>query len=187
MLAGDYLLSKAMLLLSNPEDHLILQEMLGVAMAMSEGELLQSEKLKVKSEEWGKREEELRMDSGLVDPKALEFQKYAESYLNIIERKTARLICSCCVGGALSATSNLLPLTSNLISTFGLNLGLVFQMRDDILDHDDPETTAMAERLLPKYLEKTLQGFDALGPVAKHPEVLDSFRELVTLSAERNS
>ena len=43
VLAGDYLLSKAMLLLSNPEDHLMLKEMLGVAMAMSEGELLQSE------------------------------------------------------------------------------------------------------------------------------------------------
>ena len=51
VLAGDYLLAKALAQLSHPEDHQILQEMLQVAMLMSEGELLQSEELKVKSEE----------------------------------------------------------------------------------------------------------------------------------------
>ena len=42
VLAGDYLLAKAMLLLSHPDDHAILQEMLCTTAAMSEGELMQS-------------------------------------------------------------------------------------------------------------------------------------------------
>ena len=42
VLAGDFLLSKAMLLLSQPNDHAILQEMLRTSAAMSEGELMQT-------------------------------------------------------------------------------------------------------------------------------------------------
>ena len=42
VLAGDYLLAKAMTLLSDPEHHMILKEMLNTTMAMSEGELLQN-------------------------------------------------------------------------------------------------------------------------------------------------
>ena len=41
VLAGDFLLAKAMLLLSQPDDHTILQEMLSTTAAMSEGELMQ--------------------------------------------------------------------------------------------------------------------------------------------------
>ena len=41
VLAGDYLLAKAMLLLAQPNDYAILQEMLHTAAAMSEGELMQ--------------------------------------------------------------------------------------------------------------------------------------------------
>ena len=128
-------------------------------MVMSEGELLQSEELGVRSEEW---------------------------YLEITKRKTARLIQACCVCGAMSVTSNLLPLTSNLISDFGLNLGLVFQMRDDILDNDDPVTTALAQQLLPDYLEKALKALDALTPYIINKDAQDSLRELTVFCAERN-
>ena len=81
VLAGDFLLSKAMLLLSNPADHQILVEMLETALAMSEGELMQlrGESLEVKGE-----------------------SEAIQDYLEIISRKTARLIRACCVGGALS-------------------------------------------------------------------------------------
>ena len=151
VLVGDYLLAKAMTLLSAPEDRLILKEMLDVAMMMSEGELLQSEELGVRSEEY---------------------------YLGIIERKTARLMRACCLGGALSVTSHLSPLTSHLISDFGLNLGLVFQMRDDIRDADDADTVLMAKKLLPVYWEKTVKALDALEPVAKDAESMASLRAL---------
>lgn len=167
VLAGDYLLSKAMMQLSNPEDHLILQEMLHATMAMSEGELLQSGKLIVNS---------------------------VELYLDIITRKTAKLIQACCVCGALSSVGEGLrrssfnfqfsPFTSHL-STFSLSLGLVFQMRDDILDADNPETTALAERLLPEYLDKALKALDDLAPYA-NKEALSSLRELTMFCATRN-
>ncbi len=172
VLAGDYLLAKAMTLLSDPSDNQILKEMLNVAMAMSEGELLQSEELGVRSE---------------------------ELYIDIITRKTAHLIRACCVGGALSVTPNFqfstltrsaslraTPFNFQFISDFGLNLGLVFQMRDDILDDDDSETTVLAKQLLPEYLEKTLKALDALTPYVINKEAQDSLRELTVFCAERD-
>lgn len=163
VLAGDYLLAKAMRLLSSPDERLILQEMLDVVMAMSEGELIQN---------------------------ALSKREYGEQqYLDIIERKTARLIKACCVGGALSVAPSGSPLPTphySLISDFGLNLGLAFQIRDDILDDDNPEVTALAERLLPVYTEKASRALEALRPYVRHEEVLASLRELTTFCVERN-
>jgi octaprenyl-diphosphate synthase len=158
VLAGDYLLSKAMMQLSNSEDHLILQEMLRATMAMSEGELLQSGKLIVDS---------------------------VELYLDVITRKTAKLIQACCVCGAMSSHSSLSTPHSSL-STFSLFLGLVFQMRDDLLDADNPETITLAERLLPEYLDKALKALDALAPYAINKEALSSLRELTLFCATRN-
>ncbi len=149
VLAGDYLLAKAMRLLSNPEDHLILKEMLDVAMKMSEGELLQN----------GKR----RTENGKL-------------YLEIITRKTARLIQACCVCGGMSVNS-LLPSSCSLpLADFGLNYGLVFQMRDDI---DDGENVDMAKALLPVYQEKALKALEALELVVSDKEALESLRTLV--------
>lgn len=161
VLSGDYLLSKAMLLLSDPSDSPILQEMLRTAMSMSEGELFQN----------GFPQGEA--GGGTV-----------EAYLDIIERKTARLIRACCVGGALSVQASEEALQK--IADFGLHLGLVFQMRDDLLDQDNPSITALAERLLPDYLDRTLQSLNALAPAAKDPAVLDSLRELTLFCAQRN-
>lgn len=155
VLAGDYLLAKAMRLLSNPEDHLILQQMLDVAMSMSEGELLQNG--------------ELRVENG-------------ELYLEIITRKTARLIQACCVCGALSVTGE----KTELVGNYGINLGLMFQMRDDILDADNPSTAALAERLLPEYLDKALKALNAMVPYINNKEAFSSLRELTVFCATRN-
>lgn len=133
VLAGDYLLSKAMQLLSDPKDHRILKEMLDVTMAMSEGELLQASNTR---------------------------HLTAEAYLDIIERKTARLFLACCTGGALSVGANDDQVAA--AADFGFNYGLVFQMRDDILDDDSPETTALAKQLLPVYIEKVRKAFRCL-------------------------
>lgn len=160
VLAGDYLLSKAMLELSDPADHQILVEMLETALAMSEGELMQIEQLQAKAE-------------SLDD----------HTYLDIITRKTARLIRACCVGGALSVGAS--PEEIDKVSDFGLNLGLVFQMRDDILDNDNPENVAMAKQLLPGYLDKSLKDLSALEPMAKNVAALEELRALTLFCAER--
>ena len=169
VLVGDYLLSKAMLLLSDSSDHFILKEMLDVAMKMSEGEMMQS---------------------GEVRGERLEVRGGREmAYLDIITRKTAWLIRSCCVCGALSVLSEKTEDRSRkleLVGDFGLNLGMVFQMRDDILDADDVESVAFAKKLLPKYLDKTLMALDALIPYTINQDALASLKELTMFCAERN-
>lgn len=163
VLAGDYLLAKAVMQLSEPSDNRILKEMLNVAMAMSEGELLQFK----------------------VERSALKVgSEAAQTYIDIITRKTARLIRTCCVSGAISVGAS--QEIIDKVGEYGLNLGLVFQMRDDILDRDNPETTALAERLLPEYLDKALKALDALTPYIINQESFSSLKELTMFCAERN-
>ena len=160
VLAGDFLLARAMELLANSDNLPILREMLDTARSMSEGELMQ-------------REEGSR-------------QKTEDSrYLEVIKRKTAMLFKACCVGGALSVGAS--EHQATLIGTFGLNLGMTFQMRDDLLDEDDPATTKEAEALLPGYLEKTMTALQALEADTKDlsVEVLESLRALALFCAER--
>lgn len=132
VLCGDHLLSKAMLVLSDPSDNNILVEMLNTALAMSEGELMQNRRQK--TEDGRRKEEDGRQE-----------------YLSIIERKTARLMKACCIGGALSVGATVEQVAA--VGEFGLNYGMLFQLRDDIADG---ENVAMAKSLLPLYEEKTL-------------------------------
>lgn len=180
VLSGDYLLTKAMKILSNPVDLEILQEMLSTVMMMVEGEMMQSEELKAESGELRAESGALRAESGALRD---------NNYLEIIERKTARLIRSCCVGGAMSVLFEKTADRSKkleLMGEFGLNLGLVFQMRDDILDDDDHDNTVIAERLLPQYLYKALKSLDAMAPWVKDQNILARLRELTVFCAERN-
>ncbi len=142
VLAGDYLLAKAMLLIANDTD--ILNEMLRTTAAMSEGELMQN-------------------------------QNNAD-YLDIITRKTALLMRSCCVAGAMSVGAKTEQIQQ--ISGFGLNFGILFQLRDDMLDG---ENTEIAHSLLPDNLEKTLQSLEGFENRGIH-KVL---KELTLFCAER--
>lgn len=144
VLAGDYLLAKAMLLLAQPHDYAILQEMLHTAAAMSEGELMQNQN--------------------------------QSNYIDIITRKTAMLMRSCCVAGALSMNAS--PEKVQQIADFGMNFGILFQLRDDILDG---ENTEQATTLLPVYYEKTQQVLKSL-PAS---ETAEAFRDLAMFCAER--
>ena len=146
VLAGDFLLAKAMLLLSEPGDHAILQEMLRTTAAMSEGELMQGASVTT------------------------------DAYLDIITRKTAMLMRSCCAAGALSvdATSEQVQ----QIADFGINFGILFQLRDDLLDGENME---QAQALLPVYHEKALLALEGFPP----SEIIEALRDLTAFCAER--
>lgn len=148
VLAGDYLLAKAMLLLSHPDDYAILQEMLRTTAAMSEGELMQN----------------------------ASFGHPNDTYIDIITRKTAQLMRSCCAAGAMSVGAT--PEQVQHVADFGLNFGILFQLRDDMLDS---ENTEQAKVLLPEYLQKTL------GTLKHFPEseTLEALRNLTVFCAER--
>ena len=133
VLAGDYLLAQAMLLISQPDDHEILQEMLRTSAAMSEGELMQNQN----------------------HPDGFD-------YMDIITRKTATLMRSCCAAGAMSVGATAEQVEQ--IAAFGLCFGQLFQMHDDILDADNPKVLACAQQLLPTYLQQAhtlLEAFPA--------------------------
>ena len=144
VLAGDYLLAKAMLLLAHPDDYAILQEMLRTTAAMSEGELMQNQN--------------------------------HTNYIDIITRKTALLMRSCCAAGALSVNAS--PEQVQQIADFGLNFGILFQLRDDILDK---ENTEQAKALLPTYYEKTMKTVEGFAL----SEIVDTLRDLTVFCAER--
>ena len=171
VLAGDFLLAKAMLLLAQPEDHAILQEMLSTTAAMSEGELMQGA---VRSLSLSKGRNNT-VESSIGRP----FDELRDlNYLDIITRKTALLMRSCCVAGALSVNAS--PEQVQQIADFGLNFGILFQLRDDILDGENME---IAKALLPVYYEKTLQTVESF----PSSEIVDTLRDLTMFCAERDS
>jgi geranylgeranyl pyrophosphate synthase len=97
-------------------------------------------------------------------------------YLEIITRKTAMLMRSCCVAGALSV--NATPEQVEQIADFGLCFGILFQLRDDTLDG---ENTAEARALLPEYLQKTLDSLKLF----PESDTLEALRDLTVFCAER--
>lgn len=166
VLAGDYLLAKSMLLLSHPDDYAILQEMLRTTAAMSEGELMQGSV--------GLSYHGSRCDA--PQQRLPQCDSPTNQYLDIITRKTAMLMRSCCVAGALSV--NATPEQMEYIADFGLSFGILFQLRDDLLDG---ENTAEAQALLPEYLEKTLDSLKLF----PDSETLEALRELTLFCAKR--
>ena len=168
VLSGDYLLAKAMLLLSQPADSVILQEMLRTTAAMSEGELMQDTRSLSLSK--GRNN---KVESSTGRP----FDELRDlNYLEIITRKTALLMQSCCAAGALSV--NATPEEVQRISDFGLHFGILFQLRDDLLDSENME---QAQALLPVYYDKTLKTLDGFAP----SEIIETLRDLTMFCAER--
>ncbi len=107
VLMGDYLLSRGLLIAVENDDFDFLKVITNTVKRMSEGELLQINKTR-----------KLNIDE--------------ETYFRIISDKTASLLSTCCEIGAASATDDLEKITA--MRNFGENLGIAFQIRDDILD-----------------------------------------------------
>lgn len=87
----------------------------------------------------------LRMSEGeysecKIDPNARRIT--SEEYLTIIANKTASLFQTSARIGAMLAGAKLQ--TIDALSDFGLNLGIAYQMQDDLLDWNDGETLEKA-------------------------------------------
>ena len=169
VLAGDYLLAKAMLLLSHPDDHAILQEMLRTTAAMSDGELMQS--CPCHSEPC-EGIDTLTLQVRYDMPSQSEANLWTTRYIEIITRKTAMLMRSSCVAGALSVNATEGQIQQ--IADFGLNFGILFQLRDDL---NDGENTAQAEMLLPIYYNKTLNALKGF----KNEIIVDALKSITCL------
>ena len=107
VLVGDFLLSKGLLLSINNNDFNLLRIVSEAVKQMSEGELLQVEKVR-------------RMD--VEEP----------VYYEVIRQKTASLIASCCACGAASAGAD--EETVEKLRQCGVKIGLAFQIKDDMFD-----------------------------------------------------
>jgi octaprenyl-diphosphate synthase len=112
VLVGDYLLSRGLLLSVENKDYHLLEIVSTAVKEMSEGELLQIEKTR-----------NLNLSE--------------EVYFDIIRKKTASLIASCCAIGAASSGAS--PEQVEQMRLFGEKAGIAFQMKDDLLDYGDED------------------------------------------------
>jgi octaprenyl-diphosphate synthase len=109
VLVGDYMLSKGLLISVEKNRYEMLEIVSEAVKLMTEGELLQLQK-------------------------ARKLNIKEADYYKIIISKTAALIAACTATGARSVTEDLD--TIQLMKDFGENIGIAFQIRDDILDFE---------------------------------------------------
>lgn len=107
VLVGDFLLAKGLLLSVNNSEHNLLKIVSEAVEQMSEGELLQIEKA---------RKLDIKEDI----------------YYEVIRKKTASLIASCCASGAASVNADVD--TIEKMRLFGEKVGIAFQIKDDLFD-----------------------------------------------------
>lgn len=112
VLVGDFLLSKGLALSMNNKDYALLSIANDAVTEMSEGELLQMEK-------------------------ARQLDIMEDVYYEIIRKKTASLIASCCAIGASSSGAT--EQAVSRMKEFGQHVGMAFQIKDDLFDYGEDE------------------------------------------------
>lgn len=110
VLVGDFILSSALLRVSETNNELIIRNLARLGQTLSAGEVLQL----------------INIDNKEISE---------EVYYQVIMQKTAALFESCCEMGALSAGMGEEEIAE--VRDFGRNIGLAFQIRDDIFDYYD--------------------------------------------------
>jgi len=108
VLVGDFLLATSFFLSVTSGNLKILRILSETTTSMAEGEVLQ-----------------------LINSDNLEISQ--EEYIEVIKRKTAILISAACQIGAILARAD--QEQEEAMRSFGLNLGIAFQLRDDFLDY----------------------------------------------------
>lgn len=108
VLSGDYLLAKGMMIALENKEYQMLDMISESVAKIGDGEISQLDKAK-------------RMDIS------------EDEYYQIIEKKTASLIASCCAIGAVSTNADAQQVET--MKQFGTYAGIAFQIRDDIFDY----------------------------------------------------
>ena len=110
VLVGDYILSTCLSHVAKTKDHRVLQYVAELGMTLASGEILQ-----------------------LQNINNSEFSE--DVYYQVIRQKTAALFETCCGMGSLSVNAS----EEDIIKAkqFGQDLGMIFQIRDDIFDYYD--------------------------------------------------
>lgn len=112
ILVGDFLISRAILILANDNEPKIFKAFAEAAKILVDGGLLEL-------------------------THARDTQVSEEHCLDVIYRKTASIMSlSCQLGALLSGTDNKME---NALASFGKNFGIAFQLVDDVLDYDSSE------------------------------------------------
>jgi octaprenyl-diphosphate synthase len=113
VLAGDWLYMQAFQIALELRDFRILGILIGLTQTMVEGELLQLERLG---------------SIGVTE----------EGYMELVDRKTASLFSACARLGALASGAQ--DRAERRLGEFAWNLGMAFQLVDDVLDFTADET-----------------------------------------------
>ena len=135
VLIGDYLLSKVLLLAVDRKEYELLETVSTAVKSMSEGELLQIEK-------------------------ARKLDITEDIYYQVIQQKTAVLMETCCVIGAQSANAN--QEVQEKMQRLGRELGLAFQIKDDLFDFEKVNLTGKPSGIDIKEQKMTLPLINAL-------------------------
>ncbi|MBR6841775.1 MAG: polyprenyl synthetase family protein [Prevotella sp.] len=113
VLVGDYILSTALLRVALSRNNDIVQHLSDLGRTLAAGEIHQ-----------------------LSNISSQDFSE--DAYYQVIEKKTASLFESCCILGSISVGAS--EETIKKAAKFGYNIGMIFQIRDDIFDYyDSPE------------------------------------------------
>ncbi len=165
VLVGDFLLSRGMILCIENKDYDHLDIISESVKKMSEGELLQIEK-----------------------SRSLDINE--KVYFDIIKKKTASLISSCCKIAAVSITKQKKIIES--VSKIGENIGIAFQIKDDLFDYGKkkigkPRGIDIKEKKLTLPLIYTLNEVDKnkrkwlIKSIKKHNKDKSRVKEIIAL------
>ena len=168
VLVGDFLLSRGMILCIENKDYDHLDIISESVKKMSEGELLQIEKSR-----------SLDIDETV--------------YFEIIKKKTASLISSCCKIAAVSVTKQKKIIES--VSKIGENIGIAFQIKDDLFDYGKrkigkPRGIDIKEKKLTLPLIYTLNEVDnrkrkwIINSIKKHNKDKSRIKEIISFVKE---
>ena len=168
VLVGDFLLSRGMILCIENKDYEHLDIISESVKKMSEGELLQIEKTR-----------------------SLDIDEIV--YFEIIKKKTASLISSCCKIAAVSVTKQKKIIES--VSKIGENIGIAFQIKDDLFDYGKrkigkPRGIDIKEKKLTLPLIYTLNELDKrkrkwlINSIKKHNKDKTRVKEIISLVKE---